>query len=292
MPLHREHKAGRVLDADGLRRVVGGPAVDAHPGAGAHHALTVQRVGHHPLRSKNAREGRSGCQADLVPQREFLLQRPVRRHAVVHPPRKVADLGMQRRAERHRDFLEPATETQDRLAALDRGADERQGHPVAVAVEGAMRLGRLFAVLLRVHVGPAAGQQEAVERVEKLVDRPRPGVGGKAEGHAVRDTRDGIGVHPAVRMGRVLVVEQVGIGDDADDRSACHASDVTGPRHRRLAPAPRDQASPRSPATSIPASPASASWSDVSPVTPTEPTTCPFPSRRRRPPGTGTTAPP
>jgi hypothetical protein len=112
-----------------------------------------------------------------VAQFELLLQRTIGRHAVVHPPRQIADLGVKRAAHGDIDLLEPAADRKERLPPLDAGPHQRQHDGVAGPVEGAMRLGRGFAVLLGMHVRAPAGQQKAVEPVEKLVDRDKARIG-------------------------------------------------------------------------------------------------------------------
>ena len=105
-----------------------------------------------------------------------LLDWPIGGHPVVHPPWQVADLGVERSAHRHVDLLETAADAEERLATLDTGAHQRQHDGVAGAVEGAVRLGRLLAVFLGVHVGPPAGEQEAVAGFHQLLDRDEPRV--------------------------------------------------------------------------------------------------------------------
>jgi hypothetical protein len=159
-------------------------------------------------------------------QGELLLQRAVGRHPVVVAPRQIADLGMKGRAERHRQLLKPAAKAKYRLPASDRGPDQGQRHAIAGAVERAMGLGGLVAILLRMNVGAAAGEHEAVKDRQKLVDPRCSGTSGEAQRHAVGHVANGIRVHHAVGMGRVLIVDEVAVRDDADDRA--HASPPVG----------------------------------------------------------------
>jgi hypothetical protein len=109
-------------------------------------------------------------QCDRVAQGEFLLQGAVGRHPVVHPARKLANLGVQGAAHGDIDLLKAAANAKDRLAAGHAGADQPQGDRVAATVEGAMRLGRFVAVFLGVDIGPPARQQKAVEAFHQFLD--------------------------------------------------------------------------------------------------------------------------
>ena len=77
---------------------------------------------------------------------------------------------VQRAAQRHVDLLQAATDREQRHAAIDRVPDQRQGGGVAGGIVG--RAGPAFlAVMMRLDIGRAAGQQHAVERVEQPVER-------------------------------------------------------------------------------------------------------------------------
>ena len=75
-----------------------------------------------------------------------------------------------RAAERHVQFLDAAADGEQRHAALDRPADQRQGRRVAVGIVGAVGLAGVAAIEFRVHVRLRARQHDAVDRVEKLVE--------------------------------------------------------------------------------------------------------------------------
>ena len=125
---------------------------------------------------KQLREGAARNQADVVAVGEddggvgMDLARRQSRHAMVHAPRQLADLGMQRAAERDVHLLKAAADAEDRHAAGDADLDQRQRQGVAGLVVGLMRGMRLGPEAGRVHVGAGARQQDAVDHLEQRVD--------------------------------------------------------------------------------------------------------------------------
>ena len=155
--------------------------------------------------------------ADDVAVLELLLEGPVRRHAVVHPPRDLPDLRVERAAEGDVELLEAAADAEDRHTACHAFADERQGHRVAVRIEGAVLLGRLVPVVARVDVRPPAGEDEAVARLDQVADRPDPGKRRHHQRNRSGQVGDRLDVGDADRLDGVFVVDDVGVADDADD---------------------------------------------------------------------------
>ena len=92
------------------------------------------------------------------------------RHAVVHAAGQLADLRMERAAERDIHLLQAAADAEQRHAALDAGLDQRQRHRVALLVVGLVRGTGLDAEIGRMDVGAAAGEQDAVDRAQQRID--------------------------------------------------------------------------------------------------------------------------
>ena len=86
--------------------------------------------------------------------------------AVVRAAADLMDLLVQRASHGDVEFLDAAADRQQRHAAAERLAGERQGGAVAEAVVLAGGERRVVAVERRVDVAGAAGEKEAVEAVE------------------------------------------------------------------------------------------------------------------------------
>ena len=230
MPLHRQGEARRILHIGRLGRAVGGGAVDHDPGAGAGDALPVQGVGHHLFRPHQAVEHAAFGEAHRVAQGELLLQRAIGRHAMVHPPRQIADLGVKRAAHGDVHLLEPPAYAKEGLAALHAGADQGQRDRIAAAVKAAMGGGFLLAIFAGVHVGAPAGQQKAVAEVEQFFHPDETGIGRDDQGQATGHPGHGFRIQGAAGMDGVFLIHQAHIADDADNRAA------RGVRHGFLIP--------------------------------------------------------
>jgi pimeloyl-ACP methyl ester carboxylesterase len=217
VPLHRQREARRVPDDQRLGRLVGRPALDDDPGRPLQDPLPVQRVHHDLGRAEHLVEPPALGEPHRMADRELLLERRVGGHAVVHPTRNLADLGVQRAAEGDVELLEPAADAEDRHPARHALVDERQRHGVPVGVEGAVLLGRLVAVVLRVHVRPPAGEDEAVAGLHELGDGGDPRQRRDQERNRAGQVGDRLDVGDAHRLHRVLVVDQMRVADDADD---------------------------------------------------------------------------
>ena len=126
-------------------------------------------------------------------------------------------LGMQRAAEGDVELLEPPADAEDRHPPRHARADQRQGHRVAIRIEAATLLGRLVAVEARMHVGPPAGEDEAVTGRDQVADRAhdRQRRHHQRDGAGQRGHRLDIG--DPDRLHRILVVDAVRVADDADD---------------------------------------------------------------------------
>jgi hypothetical protein len=179
----------------------------------------VQRVHHDLVRAEQLGELAARGQADLVAQREFLLQRAVGGHAVVHPAGKVANLRMQGAAEGHVDLLKAPADAEHGLARVDRRPDQRQRQAVAAMVEGAVRLRLLVAVMLGMDVRPPAGEDEPVAGRQQIGHPRGLRHGGDDQGKPLHHFGHGADVHLAGGLGGVGVVDDMAIAEDADDRT-------------------------------------------------------------------------
>ena len=155
----------------GLGCSIRGCTVHDNARAGAVYSLPVQRIGHHLFDPDKAMKDTARPEAHGVAQGKLFLQRAVRRHPVVHPARKIANLGVQRAAHGDVHLLKATADAQKRLAPLYTGAHQRQGDRIAAAVKAAMCFGFFLAVFLRMHIRAAAGQKEAVAQVKKVRHR-------------------------------------------------------------------------------------------------------------------------
>ncbi len=92
------------------------------------------------------------------------------RHAMIHAPRQLADLRMQRAAKGDVHLLEAAADAEDRDAARHARLRQRQGHGVAMLVVGLMPGVRLGLETGRMDVGAGARQQHAVDHIQQRAD--------------------------------------------------------------------------------------------------------------------------
>ncbi len=223
VPLNGERKAGRIGHIDRLGRAIGRVAVNHDAWPRDFYALPVQRVGQHRLRSHQPMERPVFGEGHIVAQGEFLFNCAIGRHPVVHPPGQVPDLRVKRAAHGHVHLLKTAADTEERLAAIHASADQWQGHTVAGPVHRSVRLGISLAIFFGMHVGPSAGEEEAIADLHQLVHIHETRVGRDDHGQTTADLGHSLGIHRPARMGRILIIEEVKVSDDTDDRFA-HAS--------------------------------------------------------------------
>src|SRR5215472_17151136 len=125
MPLHAQVKPRSAGDADGLDRAILRHALDHDPVARLQNALTMQGVHADGLAAEDARENAARHQPDLVAVGKdngrvgMDLARLGARHAVVQAAGQLADLVMQRAAERDVHLLKAAADPQDGHATRD-----------------------------------------------------------------------------------------------------------------------------------------------------------------------------
>ena len=150
---------------------------------------------------------------------EFLFDRAIRRHPVIIAPRQIANFRMQRAAHGNIHFLKPAADTKEGLPAFDTGPHQRQGDRITLAVEIPVGFGRLFAILLGVNIRATACQNKAVKPRHQLFDGHKPRICRDNDRNTVRHPRHGLGVHHATGMDCVFVIDQVGVGDNTNQRA-------------------------------------------------------------------------
>ncbi len=125
---------------------------------------------------------------------------------------------MQRTAERDAHLLKAAADSEQRHSAFDAGFNQRQRERVAVMVVGLV-LGMLFQPEARgMDVGTRAGQKNAVHSVEQGADVGDLRCAGEHQRQRAGDVRDRPQIALADHLRRKAVLDDVHIGDDADDR--------------------------------------------------------------------------
>ena len=117
------------------------------------------------------------------------LHRGLHRRGVVDPVGQVLQPLVQRAAHRDVQFLEAAADRQQRHAARHGGADQRQGGAVARRVlPGALGMRRAV-IIAGMHVGAAAGQDDAVQPLQQGFDVAGRAVGGEQDRDAAAPFR-------------------------------------------------------------------------------------------------------
>jgi len=116
------------------------------------------------------------------------------------------------------EFLESTANAQDRLAPLHAGPNQWQRYTVAVPIKVTVSHRRLVAVFFRVHVRPPAGKEEPVTGRHDIVQFETLWQRRYDQGYGTRSIRYGLDIHSAGALNPVLIIDQVRIGDDTDDR--------------------------------------------------------------------------
>ena len=214
VPLHAERKAGRVGDADRLDRAVFRHALDHHASSGLVDALTVQRVDADRLATEQPGEDAVRNEPDIVTVGEdhgrigmdLAVFQP--RHAVVHAAGQLADLGMQRAAERDAHLLKAAADAEHRHAALDAGLDQRQRQRITIVVVGLVPGMRFKPEAGGVYVRARAGEQDAVDRVEQRADIGDVRLSGEHQRQRIGDLGDRAQIALAHRLRGKAILDQ------------------------------------------------------------------------------------
>ena len=152
---------------------------------------------------------------------DFAVLQP--RHAVVHAAGDLADFGMQRAAEGDVHLLQAAADAEDRHAAGDAGLRQRQRDVVAMDVVGLVPLMRLGLEARRMHIGPRAGQHDAIDDVEQRADVGNLGRAGKHQRQRPRHVGDRAQIALSDHLGLETIFDAIGVPDHTDH----------GPSHRK-----------------------------------------------------------
>ncbi len=89
---------------------------------------------------------------------------------MVEPARQLMHLLVQRAAKRDVQLLQPATDREQRHRPIECPADQRQRGRIARRIARIVVPDRSPAVVMRLDVGRAAGDQQPVELVQKAID--------------------------------------------------------------------------------------------------------------------------
>ncbi len=81
-----------------------------------------------------------------------------------------------------------------------------------------MRLGRFFAILLGVNVRSPAGEEKAVACLGQIGNIHEIRVRGHNERQCTGNLPHRFAVHLAASMGRILIIDEVEVSDDANNR--------------------------------------------------------------------------
>src|SRR5215831_10174475 len=222
MPLHAESKPWRVADADCLDCAVLGHALDDHPLARFQNALAVEGVHANDLAAEDAGKNAAGDQPDLVAIGEYDgrvgvdFARLGPWHAVVQATRQLANLVVQRPAERNVYLLKAATDPQNWHAARDANLDERQGQCVTAFIVWLVSGMGLGAESGRMNVGAGARQQDAVDHLQEGVDVGEFRRACKDEGHRVGGFYHGAKIALSNLLNGKAVLDAMRVGDHAD----------------------------------------------------------------------------
>ena len=170
MPLHADREGAGILHRNRLDRAVLGDRLDLKSRAQPVDALAMHRIDHDVACAEHAGEAASRLDRYILADGEALVLVVAHRRAVVERAFALLDLGGERAAERHVQLLDAAADGEQRHAVLDRLADQRQRGRVAVGIVGAVGLAGVAAIERGMHVRLRAGDHDAVDRGEQLVE--------------------------------------------------------------------------------------------------------------------------
>jgi hypothetical protein len=240
VPLDAEGEPCRAPDRGGLDHPVGRACLDRQAVGKPRDRLAVQRVDFDPAAAQDRLELAARRDLDVMQRAVARIELGRFRRPVVEPPLAALDLALQRAAQRHVQLLKTAADAQQRHAALQHLADERQGGRIAVMVVGLVLRACLAAVMGRMDIGQRAGQHDAREMIERRIELRLAG-GRQHNGGAAGDLGHGAHVFVADRMEH-QAVELGGIGGKCHEGQVwpCHAVHVVNESAPLLTP----QASP------------------------------------------------
>ena len=131
MPLQRQREGRRVGHAEGLDLAVVGDRLEPGARRQAIDALGMQRVHLHAALAQQAMQQAAFDDVDVVRRRVVDVGVGRLGRAMIAPALDLVHELVQRAAQRHVDLLQAAADREQRHAAVDRMADQRQGGGVA-----------------------------------------------------------------------------------------------------------------------------------------------------------------
>ena len=149
---------------------------------------------------------------------ELFFDGAVGGHTMIQAPGQIPDLGMQGATHGDVEFLKPSTNAQDRLTPVHAGPDQRQRDAIAASVEVAVGVRGFVTVFFRVHVRSPASQQEPVAGRQDIVQFEALGQRRYYQRHGICGICYGFDVHATGALNPVLIIDEVRVGNDTDDR--------------------------------------------------------------------------
>ena len=138
---------------------------------------------------------------------------------MVHPIRQVLQTLVQRATERHVEFLKAPADRQQGNAPGHGGADQRQSDAVSRGIFRRALGVRRAVVEFGLDVGPAAGQDDAIQAIEQCLNIRSGAVGGEQDGDGADHLIGRTNVCVGGRMIRHSEnTELLGAATDADQR--------------------------------------------------------------------------
>jgi hypothetical protein len=169
MPLQGQRKGRCVGHAERLDLTVVGRGLEPGARRQAIDPLGVQRIHCHATLAQQAVQQAAFDDVNVVRRRVVHVGIGRLGRTMIAPPFDLVHELMQRAAQRHIDFLQATADREQRHAAIDRMADQRQGGGIARRIVRGARPAVLALIMMRLDIGRTAGQQDAVQAVDQTV---------------------------------------------------------------------------------------------------------------------------
>ena len=166
-----QREGRRIGHAEGLDLAIVGDGFEPGARRQAIDALGMQRIHLHAALAQQAMQQAALDDVDVMRRRVVHVDVGRLGRAMIAAAFDLVHELVQRAAQRHVDLLQAAADREQRHAAIDRMADQRQGGGVARRIVRRARPALLAVIVVRLDIGRAAGQQHAVEHVEQAVER-------------------------------------------------------------------------------------------------------------------------
>jgi glyoxylate reductase len=221
VPLRADGEALGVAHRDRLDDAVGGCRFHGEAFRQPLDALAVDRVHHGLALAEDLLENAARADVDGVGWRIAHIHVVMLGRPVVEAALDVLQFRLERAAHHHVQLLEAAADAEQGHAPLQHLVDQLQRGGVAVVVIGLMRLGRLLAIMRRMHVGHRAGDDDAVEMIEQRVDFQRVDHRRDHDGRAQRHLGHGAHIFVADRVKQEAVI-LIGVRRQSDEGQVGH----------------------------------------------------------------------